>query len=191
VTKSRQMQAVMNVFAAIRKLSKEKDVRSLQAHYGANREKIIRIHISDFGPSFYLQAIQGKMKVMMRASKYDIHAKLSSTTLLNVVRKKRKVYSYKDKRDVFKVYSMFQAYQFGHIQAEGDMANNDLRLIFEIFDDHVDDINDIVEGRRSIHDLPGSKSKNPKKVKPTPPDASDREGVRPPPHEYDHSEEEE
>lgn len=170
MSKSKQMQAVMNIFAAIRKLSKRKDVKALQAHYGANREKIIRIHITDFGPSFYLQAIEGRLKVMMKASRFDIHAKLASTTLLNVVRKKRKVYSYEHKRDVMKPYSMFQAYQFGHIQAEGEMANNDLRLVFEIFDDHVDEINDIVEGRASYSDLPGNGNNKPKKVEPSLPE---------------------
>ena len=137
---------VLNFLTTAHKRINSMPLKELQRKYTANKGKRIRIIFKDADRAVIIQFTGGEMKLSWLNRDYDVTARLTLDTLLNVADRHIKQLDLRTNCPVLVPYTTLDAFIRGDIDTEGDASTNDIKIAIEALADHIDVLKELLKG---------------------------------------------
>ncbi len=124
----------------MRNLSRKKNIQELQVRYGAIKEKVFKISLSDDAWPLYFQVRNGEFNVWYEDKAYDAEVIMTMDTFLNIMHRRCMMTNHKTGLREEAPFSFWDAHRFGLIKGRGDASTNDFKHFAQIFDELIAEV---------------------------------------------------
>lgn len=126
----------------MRRRSKKKNIRELQIKYGAVKEKVFKVSLSNEVWPLYFQVKDGQFNVWYADRPYDAEITMTTDTFLNIMHRRCMMTNQETGQREEQPFSFWDARRFGLVKGRGDASTNDFKSFAHIFDDLIQEIHD-------------------------------------------------
>lgn len=138
-----KLAAIANVVRIFMDFLGRKDIPALQAKYNADKQKIVKILLTDKSRAIAFQVADGKVNVELKHAHLmepDLTLYMTSDTLLNLFAGRIKVFNHKTQKKEYRPYTYADAVRWDDVRFDGEAAANDNRLAMEVFGESLEEM---------------------------------------------------
>ena len=139
---SESLKTVLYWTKAMRRRSKKSNIRELQLKYGAVKEKVFKISLTNEVWPMFFQVKDGEFNVWYDDRPYDAEIIMTTDTFLNIMHRRCFMTNQHTGKREPQPFSFWDARRFGLVKGKGHASTNDFKSFAQMFDDLIQEIHE-------------------------------------------------